>query len=116
MQSSGIVGKVGVLANGGKLHSAADVDDGLVTLGACPPGLFQTPYGVWGFKTEYRAMETVGPVDVPGDEIRFRVGRWSECYVVASGEAFWGGVTTHEEREALLVRPRPDALADGVAL
>lgn len=31
-----------------------DPNDGFVTLGACPPGLFVTREGVYGFKSEYK--------------------------------------------------------------
>lgn len=75
-----------------------------VALADCPPGLFLFN-GTLGFKTEYRGMETVGPVNVPGDQVRWRVGTHSEVYVASSGEAFWGGVTKKDDREALLVTP-----------
>ena len=83
-----------------------------LALADCPPGLFLFN-GTLGFKTEYRGMETVGPVDVPGDQVRWRVGKHSEVYVVSSGEVFWGGVTTKDDREALLVTPvDADAILD----
>ena len=62
-----------------------------VTLAECPPGLFLFGADCLGFKSEY-AYEAQG---------RF----WPEAYVVASGEAFWGGVNTQEARAKLLVRP-----------
>jgi hypothetical protein len=49
----------------------------------CPPGLFSFKGGL-GFKTEYGA---------------------DEAYVVASGERFWGGASTKEERLNLKVIP-----------
>lgn len=83
-------------------------DEKLVALAQCPPGPFVFEMDgrqVLGFKTEYGSMETVGPVDVPGSQIRWRVGRWPDAYVMESGEVFWGGTKTQEERAALLVRP-----------
>ncbi|MBP7704181.1 MAG: hypothetical protein KA105_02710 [Caulobacter sp.] len=75
-----------------------------VTLRDCPPGLFL--FGkTLGLKTEYGAMETVGPVHIRGDDIRWRVGTGLEVYVGQSGEVFWGGVRTKAAREALMVRP-----------
>lgn len=75
-----------------------------VTLADCPPGPFLFD-GALGFKTEYGAMETVGPVDVPGDQVRWTVGRYPDAYVMASGEYFWGGTSRREDRAALLVSP-----------
>lgn len=75
-----------------------------VRLGDCPPGLFRFGDTI-GFKTEYRGMETIGPVEVTGSEIRWVVGRHSEVYIVESGEAFWGGVRTKDAREDLIVTP-----------
>lgn len=51
-------------------------------LAACPPGLFVYE-GCLGFKTEYA----------------------DEYFVVASGEAFWGGTNIKEARAALWVMP-----------
>jgi len=54
----------------------------------CPAGLFQ--YGdatSFHLKTEYR------------------VDGFFEAFVVASGEAFWGGATTYDERDNLIVVP-----------
>jgi hypothetical protein len=65
----------------------------LVTLAECPPGLFMTPDFHIGLKTEYGYR---------GDED----GRYyPEAYVGASGEFFWGGVSTHPERAQLKVIP-----------
>jgi len=75
-----------------------------VRLGDCPPGLFMFD-GCLGLKTEYGGMETIGPVDCPGSEIRWTVGRYSDVYVADSGETFWGGVADKDAREDLLVRP-----------
>ena len=75
-----------------------------VRLADCPPGLFSFR-GAIGFKTEYRGMDTVGPTDVPGSQIRWAVGRHSEVYVVESGEAFWGGTSRKDDREELMVTP-----------
>lgn len=59
---------------------------GLVTLAECPPGLFVFN-GSIGFKSEYGAA---GAVD---------------CYCVESGEYFWGGTSTPDERRKLMVSP-----------
>lgn len=75
-----------------------------VTLRECPPGPFLFE-GRLGFKTEYGAMETVGPVNVPGDQVRWTVGNGIDVYVMASGEVFWGGAKSKEERDKLLVTP-----------
>lgn len=64
-----------------------------VTLADCPPGLFETPDGHWGFKTEYAHKSEADGLYYP------------DAYVVESGEFFWGGVTTHRERAKLLVLP-----------
>ena len=56
------------------------------TLAACPPGLFVFD-GHYGFKTEYSDQN--GP----------------EAYCVASGEYFWGGAKSKEERANLVVMP-----------
>lgn len=64
-----------------------------VRLAQCPPGLFETADGTWGFKTEYAHQSMTDGFLYP------------EAYVVESGEFFWGGATTHPERAGLLVRP-----------
>lgn len=57
------------------------------TLAECPPGLFL--FGnCLGFKSEYSTNE--GKID---------------AFVVASGEFFWGGAKTNEERNILMVTP-----------
>lgn len=57
------------------------------TLAQCPPGLFL--FGnCLGFKSEYRS--DAGHI---------------EAFVVASGEYFWGGAKSSEEREGLMVHP-----------
>jgi hypothetical protein len=53
------------------------------TLGACPPGLFKF-HEAFGFKSEY------GPL---------------EAFVSESGEYFWGGAKSNEERALLIVQP-----------
>jgi len=50
----------------------------------CPPGLFLSGDDCLGFKTEYGEMEV---------------------FVVESGEVFWGGGKTEEERRHLMVIP-----------
>ncbi len=56
-------------------------------LDECPPGLFLAG-DCLGFKSEYRNEKGT-----------------CEAYVVASGEFFWGGAKSAEDREALLVTP-----------
>jgi hypothetical protein len=72
-----------------------------VALRNCPPGPFLFN-GSLGFKTEYGSMECENPRD---PKTLWRVGHHSDVYVMASGEAFWGGVTSKDDREALLVVP-----------
>ena len=56
-------------------------------LAECPPGLFL--FGnCLGFKSEYRADD----------------GRCA-AFVVESGEYFWGGATSNDAREDLMVHP-----------
>jgi len=69
----------------------------------CPPGFFVSGDALC-FKTEYGAMETAGPTNVPGSEMRWTVGSQSDVYC-SSGESFWGGATTKEEVEKLQVQP-----------
>ncbi|TWB58710.1 hypothetical protein [Nitrospirillum viridazoti] len=64
-----------------------------VTLADCPPGLFLFQ-GYLGFKSEYSICHA---------ETKLPLG--PEAYVVASGEIFWGGASSHEARKALLVIP-----------
>lgn len=64
----------------------------LVKLRNCPPGLFVYD-GYIGFKTEY------------GVSIGGQVTHWPDAYCIDSGEFFWGGATTHEDRAELLVLP-----------
>jgi hypothetical protein len=72
-----------------------------VSLAECPPGLFM--FGdTLGFKTEYGA--TTGK-DVGGGKVEWTVTSYSDAYCVESGEVFWGGVSKHEDREKLIVRP-----------
>lgn len=56
------------------------------TLAACPPGLFVFD-GHYGFKTEY--SDENGP----------------EAYCEPSGEYFWGGAKSKEQRAKLVVTP-----------
>ena len=67
----------------------------------CPPGLFLFENNVC-FKTEYGKMETVGPVNVPGSEVRWTCDSRTDAYN-GTGEYFC--VATPEEREKLLVQP-----------
>ena len=61
------------------------------TLADCPPGLFLFD-GNLCFKTEY---------DILIDPMKCT----PHAFVLASGEMFWGGVKTHEERRNLMVQP-----------
>ena len=73
------------------MNMKIETDKIMCTLVDCPPGLFLFD-GTLGFKTEY-SME-------------FRqLGDYPQAFVVASGEVFWGGVHTHEERCNLMVQP-----------
>ena len=56
-------------------------------LDECPPGLFISG-NCLGFKSEYRNDNGS-----------------CEAFVVASGEFFWGGAKSNDERDALLVTP-----------
>jgi hypothetical protein len=76
----------------------------LVTLAECPPGVFEFE-GSLGFKTEYGATLPVPPHDVPGSQVKWQVTHWPEAYCLESGEAFWGGTKTQEDKAQLLVRP-----------
>lgn len=75
-----------------------------VTLAACPPGPFWFD-GWLGFKTEYNALLADGRVECPGHLIRWKMSDWPDAYCMKSGEYFWGGTKTHEERANLLVWP-----------
>ena len=70
-----------------------------VTLNECPPGLFQTESGTYGFKSEY-STET-------------KEGVKCDAYCLESGEYFAGGVKTIAQRGAILVRPI-DPFADAI--
>lgn len=87
----------------------AEYDDAAhaVTLAACPPGLFWFN-GSLGFKSEYGAMEPVG-----SNFKTFKVGNRADAYCADSGEYFWGGASTHEDRSKLLVYP---VSADAVSM
>lgn len=75
-----------------------------VPLSECPPGPFMFN-GRLGFKTEYGAIEPVGPTNVPGPDVRWTVGTRPDAYCMDSGECFWGGTTKHADRDALMVTP-----------
>lgn len=75
-------------------RDAVDVAADAVPLDECPPGLFSFE-GRLGFKTEYGHKNE-------------KTGRYhAAAYVVESGEFFWGGAQTFEERGALMVVPAP---------
>lgn len=76
-----------------------DVAAHCVTLAECPPGLFFWN-GTIGFKSEYGAMEPAGD----GGKA-WRVGNRPDAYCADSGEFFWGGSSTHEDRAKVLVMP-----------
>jgi hypothetical protein len=71
------------------------------TLRECPPGLFVHDDEV-GFKTEYGAMEAVGPTNVPGPEVRWTVGNHADAYC-DTGEFFCAG--DKEKRDQIVVQP-----------
>lgn len=64
----------------------------------CPPGLFlyeRGDYTTLGFKSEYSTEgSSMGKKLIQCD-----------AYVVSSGEYFWGGAATGDDRDALLVTP-----------
>jgi hypothetical protein len=68
-----------------------------VALMECPPGPFaQKSGGVWyvGFRSEYRS--------------KVREGFYQpDAYTIESGEYWWGGCKTHEDRCKQLVYPLP---------
>lgn len=72
----------------------------LVTLAACPPGLFLFDR-MLGFKTEYGAMS--GKTE--GREVVWSITNRSDAYCVGSGEYFIGGADSPEAREDLMVLP-----------
>ncbi len=72
---------------------AGEDDGGLVTLAECPPGFFLFGGDVH-FKTEYAT-------EIPKGSLMF----WPDAYCGSSGEFFWGGAKTHEDRARLMVRP-----------
>jgi hypothetical protein len=65
------------------------------TLGKCPPGLFLFN-GYIALKSEYKTRA--------GGEFGDGVYQ-SDAYLEASGEYFWGGASSSEEREKLIVQP-----------
>jgi hypothetical protein len=71
------------------------------TLRECPPGFFMYQSEVC-FKSEYNAMEADGPVNVPGDQVRWKMTERVAAYC-ASGEYF--SVGHPDERELLEVQP-----------
>lgn len=71
----------------------------LVSLAECPPGLFR--HGdTLGFKSEYGAMEPAGT-----NFKTWTVGNQPDAYCADTGEYFWGGTKTKEDRAALMVEP-----------
>lgn len=75
------------------------------TLNDCPPGLFVTMDGHLGFKSEYATT-------LPATNSQpLRIQR--DAYCLESGEYFWGGAKSVEERGCVLVRPvDPDDLRE----
>lgn len=71
------------------------------TLRECPPGPFLYG-GTVCFKTEYNAMEPDGPVDGPGDQIRWKMSCRVDAYNSA-GEHFCPGHPS--ERDNIEVQP-----------
>ncbi|UZW54023.1 hypothetical protein NUH86_10800 [Sphingobium sp. JS3065] len=62
-----------------------------VTLNQCPPGVFRTEVGTYGFKSEYAT--------------KVSDGYKCDAYCLESGEYFQGGVEGTEARGELLVEP-----------
>lgn len=63
-----------------------------VTLAECPVGLFMFK-GLLCMKTEYETVNRVSSCSQ------------SDAYIVSSGEYFWGGAQSAEERQDLMVQP-----------
>jgi hypothetical protein len=55
-----------------------------------------------GFKTEYGAMSGK---DIGEGKVEWEVTGGPDCYVMDSGETFWGGTSSREARSALRVQP-----------
>lgn len=74
-----------------------------VKLSECPPGPFCLAgrHDALGFKTEYGAIDGS---DVDG-KVVYRMTSGSDVYCLDSGEAFWAGAGSREERDALMVQP-----------
>jgi len=72
-----------------------------VKLKDCPPGPFLFNGSV-GFKTEYSAAV---PRDMGNGKFEHVCLHASDAYCLDSGEFFWGAVTTHKERDDLMVYP-----------
>ncbi|WP_312814389.1 hypothetical protein [Brevundimonas sp.] len=78
-----------------------------VTLAECPAGLFFWN-GSLCFKSEYGAIE---PDDATNGKL-WKVGNRIDAYCADSGEFFWGGAKTHDERARLIVYPiNPNTVA-----
>lgn len=77
------------------------VNGAAVSLATCPPGPFLFN-GHLGFKTEYGAMSGK---DAGSGQVEWSVSSYPDVYVMDSGETFWGGVSSQEDRAALLVNP-----------
>lgn len=86
---------------GGEIGEEFDNAAHCVTLADCPPGLFLWN-GSLGFKSEYGAME---PVGISPHHQQWKVGNRADAYCADSGEYFWGGTSTHEDRAKVLVYP-----------
>lgn len=77
----------------------------MITLQECPPGPFLFD-GHLGFKTEYgMTLVDENGANMRGDKVRWIVTNWPDAYCMESGEVFWGGARTHEERARLMVEP-----------
>ena len=85
---------------GGEIGEEFDNAAHCVTLAECPPGLFLWN-GTLGFKSEYGAME---PDDATNGK-HWKVGNRADAYCADSGEYFWGGTSTHDDRAKVLVYP-----------
>ncbi|AFU86787.1 hypothetical protein D869_gp127 [Caulobacter phage CcrRogue] len=84
----------------------------LVTLRACPPGVFRYD-GLLFCKTEYGTI--IGRKDAVDKPHVYEMTDRSDVYCLGSGEYFWGGVETAEDRENLMVEPIDIAALDSIA-
>jgi len=90
-------------ADGG-LHPATSlIPDGTpVRLDECPPGPFLGPTGGIGLKTEYG---NISGKDTGCGRVTWTMTSDPDVYVLESGEAWWGGTSSKDEKHAQMVTP-----------